>query len=79
MARVLFGYLARWRISFHESGMGEFYPHGGRLSAGICKPVQTRRTTGYFLGVIPKELERLIGFHILTRAPQLPDRNAARS
>ena len=27
--------MARWRIPFHESGRGEFYPHGSLLSAGI--------------------------------------------
>jgi hypothetical protein len=30
--------MARWRISFQESGMGEFYPRKGRLSAGISLP-----------------------------------------
>jgi hypothetical protein len=27
--------MARWRISFQESGMGESYPRKGRLSVGI--------------------------------------------
>src|ERR1019366_10369 len=52
-AQLCANWMARWRISFHESGMREFYPHGGRLSAGICgqgfaRPSQAGCRTQYF-------------------------------
>src|SRR5664279_3702959 len=54
-------WMARWRISFHESGMGESYPRGG---ADVSRDLQAGSKLAprqeASLRVIPKELERLI-------------------
>jgi len=45
--------MARWRISFQESGMGDFYSWGGRLSAGIYSHLQADSKP--LLKLLPKQ------------------------
>jgi hypothetical protein len=52
-AQLCANWMARWRISFHESGMGEFYSHGGRLSAGIYSHLQAHSKP--LLKLLPKQ------------------------
>ena len=67
-AQLWENWMARWRISFHESGMGEFYSDCGRLSVGISLNPASRTC---LLGLSPVPPDALLPFQASRQDAQL--------